>query len=192
MHAFGSGQDERRNGRAMGSGFWAEALAEHGRWLRRVIRLRVGEAQAVEEIWQEVACQVMRSHLSTQPDNVGAWLYRVAVRQALLFRRKAGRQRKLLTGYAGRGVAPQAAGDPLDWLLARERQELVRGALANLPVRDAQVLLLKYSEDWSYQQIAAHLGLSVSAVEARLHRARGALRAALHRLEPSEDHHEHR
>jgi len=40
-------------------------------------------------------------------------------------------------------------------------------------------LLLKYTENWSYQQIAAHLGISHSAVEARLHRARRKLRAEL-------------
>ena len=29
-----------------------------------------------------------------------------------------------------------------------------------------------YLKDWSYRQLAAHLGISESAVEARLHRAR--------------------
>src|SRR5262245_53902057 len=120
MHARGCGQDERRNGRGVTPAFWAAALGEHERWLRRIIRLRVGENQAVEEVWQEVACQVVRSHSVTPPVNLGAWLYRIAVRQALLFCRKAGRQRKMLTGYALRCAKSQAAGDPLEWLLARE------------------------------------------------------------------------
>ncbi|MCA9270883.1 MAG: sigma-70 region 4 domain-containing protein, partial [Planctomycetales bacterium] len=37
----------------------------------------------------------------------------------------------------------------------------------------------KYVEDWSYRQIAERLGVSASAVEARLHRARGRLREQL-------------
>ena len=49
---------------------------------------------------------------------------------------------------------------------------LVRRSLACLPRRDAEILLLKYTENWSYRQLAEHLGLSTSAVEARLHRAR--------------------
>ena len=36
--------------------------------------------------------------------------------------------------------------------------------------------MLKYTEDWSYRALAEHLGISESAVETRLHRARGRLR----------------
>jgi RNA polymerase sigma-70 factor (ECF subfamily) len=104
------------------------------------------------------------------------------VTQALLYRRRRGRWRKLTTGYAER-VRPSEAdsrdSDPLDWLLADERQKLVRAALSRLAGRDAEILLLKYSEDWSYHQIADHLGIGHSAVEARLHRARQRLRGEL-------------
>ena len=69
--------------------------------------------------------------------------------------------------------------EPLDWLLLDERKAYVREALQRLPPRDAEILLLKYTEDWSYRDLAGHLGISESAVEARLHRARGKLRDAL-------------
>jgi RNA polymerase sigma-70 factor (ECF subfamily) len=69
--------------------------------------------------------------------------------------------------------------------LADERESLVRQAMARLPKRDAEILLLKYTEDWSYQQLAEHLGLSTSAVEARLHRARQKMRKALAAVDPS-------
>ena len=69
--------------------------------------------------------------------------------------------------------------EPLDWLLADERQQLVRDAVERLNRRDAEILLLKYTEGWSYRQLAEHLGVSQSAVEARLHRARGRLRGQL-------------
>jgi RNA polymerase sigma-70 factor (ECF subfamily) len=63
--------------------------------------------------------------------------------------------------------------------LAEERRKLVRAALARLPGRDAEILMLKYTENWSYHQIASHLGIGHSAVEARLHRARARMRAEL-------------
>jgi len=84
-----------------------------------------------------------------------------------------------------RGLVSIAGIHPLDWLLDDERKTMVRQALAKLPRRDAEVLLLKYSEDWSYRQMAEHLGMSTSAVEARLHRAREKLRRALHQMDPS-------
>ena len=55
----------------------------------------------------------------------------------------------------------------------------MRVALERLSERDAEILLLKYTENWSYQQIADHLGVSHSAVESRLHRARKRMRAEL-------------
>lgn len=187
MRATRAGQDGQCNGRALAAVDWAARLAEHRPWLWQVIALRLGEDQAVEEVWQEVAAQVCRRPPTLPvPANVGAWLYRVAVRQALVFRRKAGRRRRLIDNCAER-VSGVSVGDPLDWLLAAERHRLVRAALRRLPVRDAQVLTLKYVQDWNYHQIAEHLGLSHAAVEARLHRARQRLRTALRSLEPSED-----
>ena len=39
--------------------------------------------------------------------------------------------------------------------------------------------MLKYTENWSYRQLVEHLGISNSAVESRLHRARQRLRDEL-------------
>src|SRR5436190_20953823 len=172
---------------------WAAALAGHDRWLRTAVLARLGERQAVDEVMQEVALAAVAQRAPLHdPARVGAWLYRLAVRQVLLYRRRCGRQRRLLGSYAGsRGTDPgvSAAPDPLDWLLQDERNGLVREALGRLSGRDAEILLLKYTEDWSYRELAAHLGVSESAVEARLHRARQRLRAAMigtHALEVSE------
>ena len=171
---------------------WSAALQRHGRWLRRVILTRVGESQAVEEVMQEVSLAAVASPAPPRADGaqVGAWLYRVAVRQTLLYRRRSGRRRKLVDAFARR--ARPAAGeshapDPLRWLLSAERADLVRQAVARLPRGDADVLVLKYTEQWSYRQLAEHLGTTESAVEARLHRARGRLRAELGRLRLNED-----
>lgn len=60
---------------------------------------------------------------------------------------------------------------------------MVRQAMSRLPRRDAEILMLKYTEDWSYRDLAQHLGISESAVEARLHRARGRLRDELAQVE---------
>jgi RNA polymerase sigma-70 factor (ECF subfamily) len=172
---------------------WAAALAEHDRWLRTVVFARLGERQAVDEVMQEVALAAVAQRTPLHdPARVGAWLYRLAVRQALLYRRRCGRQRRLLDRYAGSqaggpGVAP--AQDPLVGLLQAERSFLVREALGRLPRRDAEILLLKYTEDWSYRELAAHLGVGESAVEARLHRARKRLREAIlgtHAIEVTE------
>jgi RNA polymerase sigma-70 factor (ECF subfamily) len=171
---------------------WPAALQRHGRWLRRVILSRLGEPQAVEEVMQEVSLAAVASAAPPRADpaSVGAWLYRVAVRQTLLYRRRSGRRRKMMDAFARRGVAadPGAApADPLRWLLSSERADLVRQAVARLPRRDADVLVLKYTERWSYRDLARHLGTTESAIEARLHRARARLRQELNRHKLDEE-----
>jgi RNA polymerase sigma-70 factor (ECF subfamily) len=167
---------------------WPAALVEHRGWLRTVVLARVGEASAVDDVLQEVAATAIeKGHLLRDPASAAPWLYRLAVVAALQYRRRQGRRRKLIDRFARRQPVDSDSreADPLDWLLADERKALVRRALTSLPRRDAEILLLKYTEDWSYQQLAERLGLSTSAVEARLHRARQKMRKALAAVDPS-------
>jgi RNA polymerase sigma factor (sigma-70 family) len=156
-------------------------LARHARWLRTVLLARSGEPAVVDELFQELAVAVLRKPpVQVRDVQHPAWLYGVAVRIAILHRRRQGRRRKFIARLqSGFSPAVTASVDPLGWLLADERQRLVRQALARLSPKDRELLLLKYTEDWSYLEIAEHLGLSTSAVEARLHRARARLRAEL-------------
>lgn len=168
---------------------WHAALAAHRRWLRTVVLARVGEPQAVDEVLQEVAAAAVEfGDRLRDPARLAPWLYRLAVVSALQYRRRAGRRRKLVDRYAAR-FAPTEVDtrevDPLDWLVAAEQRAMVRQALRCLPQREAEILLLKYTENWSYRQLAEHLGLSTSAVEARLHRARQKMRRQLATLDAS-------
>jgi RNA polymerase sigma factor (sigma-70 family) len=169
---------------------WQSELSRHDRWLRAVVLARVREPGAIDEVMQEVALAAVRQQAPlTDPTKVAPWLYRLAVGQSLLYRRRQGRSRKLAQRYANDAAATEHDGrsaEPLDWLLAGERRELVRRAMQRLKERDAEILLLKYSEDWSYSELAAHLSVSHSAVEARLHRARERLRQQLACLQVAE------
>ena len=167
---------------------WQAALAQHDRWLRTVILARLREPQAVEEVMQEVALAAVKQAAPlADPSKIAPWLYRLAVLQSLLYRRKCGRRRRLHDTYAEQQIAgerslPQTI-EPLSWLIAEERRSMVRRALEHLAPRDAEILLLKYTEGWNYHQIAAHLGVSHAAVETRLHRARARLRQELAALD---------
>jgi RNA polymerase sigma factor (sigma-70 family) len=166
---------------------WTARLTLHARWLRTVITTRSGDAAATDEIYQEIALVTVRNNPDVPEAKVAPWLYRVAVRQALSHRRRLGRQRKLRQRLAVE-LPSQTDGiaDPLVWLLADERQQLIRRAVDQLHAKDAELLLLKYTEDWTYHDLVEHLGISHSAVETRLHRARQRLREALIALEVTE------
>ncbi len=160
-----------------------QLLATHGGWLRTVVLARVGQTHALEEVMQEIAIAILKQ---TSPlvdsTRIGPWLYRIAIRQSLLFRRKCGRTKKLLASAAPYQEAVQESRAPLrpeDSLFRKERQQLVQRALHAMPTRDRDVLLLRYFEQWSYSQMAEHLGVTVNTIESRLFRAREKLRTVL-------------
>jgi DNA-directed RNA polymerase specialized sigma24 family protein len=81
---------------------WGATLAEHDRWLRRVVASRLGEPQAVDEVIDVALAAVARRSPLHNPAWVAVWLYRLAVPQVLIYRRKTGRQRSLVDRYAAR------------------------------------------------------------------------------------------
>ena len=54
----------------------------------------------------------------------------------------------------------------------REREAYIQGLLAGLSPTDRAAITLRYWYDYSYEEIAEALSLTVSAVKSRLHRAR--------------------
>ncbi len=169
---------------------WGALLCAHEVWLRKIILARTGEAQAVDEVFQRVAlAAVEQAAPLVDPTKVSPWLHRIAVVQSARYRRKLGRERRALRTatklrpHLGNGYVD----DALAWLVARERDERTRQALARLAGAQIEILMLKYGERWSYRQIAERLGISEKAVDARLTRARERLRQELIELGISEE-----
>ena len=170
---------------------WQAALARHNHWLRTVVFARLGNLEEVDEVMQEVSLAAIEQKAPlADPSKIAPWLYRTAVLQSLLLRRRRGRQRKHVERYAQQAQVSEnhsPASDPLRWLLADEQRRLIREAVSRLPRRDAELLLLKYTEDWSCRELAERLGVSVTTVETRLYRARGRLRNELTRFDVIEE-----
>lgn len=156
---------------------------ENESWLRTVVRSRISEPDAVEDIMQNIALALVRQRDSLEELNrVGAWLYQVAVRQVLMYRRSKGRKRRfenrLASGEARTAQSTEVRG-PLDRVMAAEQQEQVQEAMEQLNEIDRQILYLKYAEGWSYRQLAEHLGVKEDTIEYRLTKARKNLRQKL-------------
>ena len=165
---------------------WGVALRENERWMRSTIALRVGEAAAVDEVSQEVALAATSQKAPLRDvAKLGSWLYRLVVIQSALYRRKVGRKRKLLKRYAEEVISSQnqySQTEPIDWLLSKERQTMIRNALATLSEEERNILLMKYRDELSYRDIAAKLHSTELAVQSKLHRARARLKRAVLKL----------
>lgn len=156
-----------------------QGLSEHEAWLRTALHSRLGSQDEVDEVMQEIALAAANQVAKQQPvERIGPWLYRVALRQVMLFRRKAGRRRKLMQSVRDKSNAQQQP-SPLHFLLSDERQQSVRQVMARLGELERQMLMLKYVEGLSYGEIAERIGVTASAVQSRLHRARAQLRQGL-------------
>ncbi|MEU5344122.1 sigma-70 region 4 domain-containing protein [Streptomyces sp. NPDC020766] len=79
---------------------------------------------------------------------------------------------------------PPPAADPYG---AREGDDGLTAALAQASDTDRELLLLAYWDDLSRSDIATVLGISVGAVDTRLHRARQRLRQRLAAANPHQD-----
>lgn len=153
---------------------------EHEGWLRTVVRSRLNEPDAVEDVMQNIALAIVRHrNVLHEVNRIGAWLYQVAVRQVLMYRRASGRRRRMQERLVTAVPVSQETAGPLEVLLDAEAQQSVHQALGELNEIDRQILMLKYSEGWSYREIASHLGVQEDTIEYRLLRARKNLRRHL-------------
>ena len=168
-----------------------EQLAhEHGRMVFATAYRILGNAEDAEDAQQEVFLKMLRTwNRSLKSDAIrdwGAFLRVVASRAAvdLLRRNRRGKQNKEERSYAA-GREELLALDrrnPRSEAIRHEQAKLLRQSLSALPKREACVFTLRYFEDFSYEQIAKHMGLSVSLVGVTLHRTRERLRKTLEPL----------
>jgi RNA polymerase sigma factor (sigma-70 family) len=156
---------------------WSEELNRHRGWMLRLLRARIKDWHAAEDLIQEIAVAVLRqTSRPTDPCKVAPWLYRLTIRQGINFHRRSGRKKSQI--FSGEQVdeAVAESDSPLDWLVAMEQQSEIHEALGKLSPRDREILQMKYGEDWTYEQIAETTGAKLKTIEYRLMRARQQLR----------------
>ena len=157
-----------------------EALGELvDRHQRRVLSLSyrlLGRWDQAEEASQEAFIKVYRAAQTYRPDALfTTWLYRIVVNQCLDMKRKAGRDPVSVDPASVERISREKD----DRLEARERDQRVRLAVAQLPQAQQTALLLHRFEGQPIKQIAGVMGKSESAVESLLVRAYARLRELL-------------
>ena len=96
------------------------------------------------------------------------WIYRLVVNSCLDYRRRAWRLLPLADEFAG---TLRVSGDSLTDLLRSEMGGRVRSAVDRLSPDLRIVIVLRYTEGLSYDEIADVLGCSTGTVASRLNRA---------------------
>ncbi len=150
----------------------------------------LGDRMEAEDVAQEVFVRTWKQapHWQTGVARVDTWLHRVALN--LCYDRLRGRKETSLedldlpepvqqTQRDGLHAGTGADDTPETRFDAASRQAQVRAALAQLPPRQREAMVLHYYQDMSNVDAAALMGVGVEALESLLARARRNLRTRL-------------
>jgi len=138
--------------------------------------LRTGDPSLAEDLAQEaLAALVERWRRHGQPDSPAAFVFAIARRRAF----RSLLRRRFWVPLDAVAAAPAAWGNPESALLVRVEREDLTAALAKLPTRDREVLLLLTVGELTLAEAAASLRISLSAAKMRALRARRRLHELL-------------
>ncbi len=123
-----------------------------------------------EDLAQETLLRVLEH--PPERENAGAWIQRICRNLHVDAWREAARAQRI---DADRPACPTAR-NAEESVLAREQRRVVRRALLALPRAQRRALILRFYGGWSFDRIAARLGMRAATMRTRVHRALAALR----------------
>lgn len=138
----------------------------------------LGDRAEAEDVAQEAMLRLWRAAAGWQQDGPAqpaTWLYRVVANLCTDRLRRAGRMAPL----DDPDLAEDGAAGPEAMLIEGDRMAALDAALARLPERQRQAVVLRHIEGLSNPEIAEILDLGVEAVESLTARGKRALGAAL-------------
>lgn len=140
--------------------------------------LRLGGADAAEEMAQEAMLAVWRKAELFDPDkaSAGTWIFTIA-RNLYIDRRRKERRPEIDPSDPSLVIDNDPAADSA--LSARQTERQIRAALGELPPDQARVIEMSFFEDKPHSTIAAELNLPLGTVKSRLRLAFARLRGAL-------------
>lgn len=154
---------------------WADILSRDGKAVWRTAYRLLGSHADADECFQEAFLAALEFSRREPVRDWRALLQRLATARAIDRLRSKRRQVKfqyVADWDAIRGPASAPSRIAEDAELA----EGLRSLLVQLPARQAEVFCLHCLEEWSYQEVAEHMAISVDSVGVLLHRARARLR----------------
>ena len=172
---------------------WQKLYEEYSEHIwKNVSRLVGNDSAAVADIVQEtfIAAAKSAKYFDSKRGSLWTWLWIIARRQIALYYRK---QKPDIILSQAMSWWNNLNGQKLDWidtranippeiLESKELAELVRCALRELPGDCQSMLLAKYVDNLSGQQIAEQMNCTENAVRSKLSRARKAFRKAFEKV----------
>jgi RNA polymerase sigma-70 factor (ECF subfamily) len=160
-------------------GAFGELVREHQNEVYTLALRMVSDRDLAYDVTQDAFVRAWRAIDRFRGDaRFSTWIHRITVNTAFTHRERRKRTRvdsldENFREPESEAISPERAGE------SAEMRPHLESALAALPDTLGAVVVLKDVYDWSHADVAAELGISVTAAKVRLHRARKQLRSAL-------------
>ncbi len=146
----------------------------------------VGNRQEAEDIAQETFLRVYANlHTYDESYKFSTWIYRIATNLCIDRGRKKRPDFSLDEEVEGNegldwySRLPSKEQTPEEQVVTQELQDTVQEAISKLSPKYRSIIILRYIEDLSLQEISDVLKLPVTTIKTRIHRGREALRGKL-------------
>lgn len=158
---------------------YVQLLAEHERYLGGYVYKMIPNSADAEDVLQDIKMVIWKEFDSFElGTNFGAWSRKLAFHRVMAFRKKKAIEGKRLTfsDACVEFLADQACDEPE---VVHNMARKLSGCLKKLKFPQKELLVLRYNEGFSIEEIALKTGKTVAASYRALSRTRGTLRDCL-------------
>jgi RNA polymerase sigma-70 factor (ECF subfamily) len=141
----------------------------------------LGDRAAAEDVVQTAFAKAAEAGEDVRPEALKSWLYRVAMNEAISWRRRRGADRRATENLVERDAA--ACDRPEAALVRGETIERVRRAMERLSPAERRVVQARLYDNRKFAEIAADLKTPLPTVITQMRRALEKLRQHLERSE---------
>ena len=141
------------------------------------------DGRLIEDVLQNIFLKVYRGLPGFRFEaNLATWIYRVTINECQNQNRRSNARHVPFETILGSGEEIDLSSTPDDWHARNERSEIVQRAVLQLSPKLRAVVVLKYLEGLSYDEIAETLECAPGTVASRLNRALEELESRLYPL----------
>ena len=162
-------------------GGFEELVRRYQRPISAYVYRMVGDYDCALDLTQEIFIKIYASLSRYRPEfKFSTWIYKIAHNAAIdHLRRNAGRERSLSNGtesepqqlaIESKGLSPEQQSE------REERRMEIESVVCSLPTAYRELIVLRHSQDLTYEEIVEVTGLPLGTVKNRLFRAREMMR----------------
>jgi len=162
-------------------GGFEELVRRYQRPISAYVYRMVGDYESALDLTQEIFIKIYGSLSRYRPEfKFSTWIYKIAHNAAIdHLRRNSGRERSLTNGTEAdnydlplecEGLSPEQQSE------REERRIEIESVVRSLPTAYRELIVLRHSQDLTYEEIVEVTGLPLGTVKNRLFRARDMMR----------------